>query len=313
QGPVATRYSTIVNEPVKDILDGVYHGHIAALLSRDYNGDAANVPAVEYIGAQPKAATLPASVSVQVTGSESTYQLPSTQDQLPDLGVWLDFLACPTNSWLRALLTAPVIVEGSSYVDNYVPRALRPRPGQVVTVLVDGLQPQSLEIVDASGTLVLKIERNPGSNIELNIYHSVASGTTSMCYLFLYHPEQPLTPIHFVAEGHGERMRRLCMDAWIDNADVPTDNSDLIDINCRLYSNGFVITKEHVRAFCQNVGNRSKHYTQGVGGDMFAPMDFLVVSTLPNFMRALSSTAVTSDILKILHLYNKYTIVDGAE
>ncbi|KAJ2101023.1 fatty acid synthase alpha subunit Lsd1, partial [Coemansia sp. S142-1] len=299
--------------PVKDILDGVYHGHIAALLSRDYNGDAANVPAVEYICAQPGAATLPASVSVQVTDSESTYQLPSTQDQLPDLGKWLDFLAGPTNSWLRALLTAPVIVEGTDYVDNYVPRALRPRPGQVVTVLVDGLQPQSLEIVDTSGTLVLKIERNPGGNIELNIYHSVASGTTSMCYLFLYHPELPLAPIHFVAEGHGERMRKLCMDAWIDNADVPTDNSDLIDTNCRLYSDGFVITKEHVRAFCQNVGSRSKHYTQGVGGDMFAPMDFLVVSTLPNFMRALSSTAVTNDILKILHLYNKYTIVDGAE
>ncbi|KAJ2109409.1 fatty acid synthase alpha subunit Lsd1, partial [Coemansia sp. S142-1] len=313
QGPVATRYSTIVNEPVKDILDGVYHGHIAALLSRDYNGNAVNVPAVEYIGAQPKAATLPASVSAQVTDSESTYQLPRAQDQLPDLSMWLNALAGPTNSWLRALLTTPVIVEGSSYVDNYVPRALRPRPGQVVTVLADGRQPQSLEIVDDSDMLVLKIERTPGGNIELNIYHSVASGTTSMCYLFLYHPEQPLTPIHFVTEGHGERMRRLCMDAWIDNADVPTDNSDLIDTNCRLYSNGFVITKEHVHAFCQNVGSRSKHYSQGVGGDMFAPMDFLVVSTLPNFMRALSSTAVTNDILKILHLYNKYTIVDGAE
>ncbi|KAJ2864638.1 fatty acid synthase alpha subunit Lsd1 [Coemansia aciculifera] len=312
QGPVATRYSTIVNEPVKDILDGIYHGHIAALLSRDYDGDVANVPVVECIGAQPGAVTLPASINAQATDLMRMYQLPSAQDQLPDLGVWLDALAGPTNSWLRALLTSPVIVEGSSYVDNYIPRALRPRPGQVVTVLADGLQPQSLEIMDDSGTLVLKIERSSRCSIELNIYHSVASGTTSMCYLFVYHPEQPLTPIHFVTEGHGERMRKLCMDAWIDNADVPTDNSDLIDTNCRLYSDGFVITKEHVRAFCQNVGNRSKHYSQGIGGDIFAPMDFLVVSTLPNFMRALSSTAVTKDILKILHLYNKYQIVDGA-
>ncbi|KAJ2465117.1 fatty acid synthase alpha subunit Lsd1, partial [Coemansia sp. RSA 2337] len=313
QGPVAARYSNIVNESVKDILDGIYYGHIAALLSRNYGGDAENVPIVELIGAQPVAVALPASVTVQTTDSKRTYQLPSTQDQLPNLGKWLDALSGPTNSWLRALLTAPAIVEGSSYVDNYVPRALRPRPGQVVTVLADGRQPQSLEIVDDSDTLVLKIERNSGGNIELNIYHSVASGTTSMCYLFVYRPEQPLTPIHFVAEGHGERMRKLCMDAWIDNADVPTDNSDLIDTNCRLYSNGFVITKEHVRAFCQNVGNRSKHYSQEVDGKLFAPMDFLVVSTLPNFMRVLSSTAVTNDILKILHQYNKYTIVDGAE
>ncbi|KAJ2828474.1 fatty acid synthase alpha subunit Lsd1, partial [Coemansia sp. 'formosensis'] len=104
----------------------------------------------------------------------------------------------------------------------------------------------------------------------------------------------------------------LCMDAWIDNADVPTDNSDLFDTSFRLNSDGFVITKEHVRAFCQNVGNRSKHYSEEVGGDIFAPMDFLVVSIMPNLLRILSSTVVTSDMLKILHLYNKCQMVDGA-
>ncbi|KAJ2411489.1 hypothetical protein GGF41_006344, partial [Coemansia sp. RSA 2531] len=312
QSPVATCYSNIINEPVKDILDGVYHGHIAALLSRDYGGDAANVPIVEYIGARPVAVALPASVSVKTTDSKRTYQLPSTRDQLPDLSVWLDALAGPTNGWLRALLTAPVIVEDSSYVDNYVRRVMRPRPGQVVTVLVDGLQPQSLEIVDCSGTRVLKIERNSSSNVELNIYYPLDTSTTSMCYLFVYYPEQPLTPIRFVAEGHGKRMRKLYEDAWIDNADVPTDYSVLTDTKFRLRSDGFVITKEHVRAFCRNVGNRSKHYSHEVGGDIFAPMDFLVVSTMPNLLRVLSSPIVSSDVLKILHLYNKYRIVDGA-
>ncbi|KAJ2838201.1 fatty acid synthase alpha subunit Lsd1, partial [Coemansia sp. 'formosensis'] len=312
QGPVAARYSTTVNEPVRDILDGIYHGHIAALLSRDYNGDAASVPVVEYIGAQPEVVALHASAIVEDTDSKRTYRLPGVQDQLPELDVWLDTLAGPTNSWLRALLTALVIVEGSSYVDNFVARALRPRPGQVVTVHVDSLQPRSLEIVDDSGTLALKIERSTGSDIELNIYYSQASDTTSMRYVFVYHPEQPLTPIHLVTEGHGLRMRKLCMDAWIDNADVPTDNSDLFDTNFRLCSDGFVITKEHVRAFCQNVGNRSKHYSEEVSGNTFAPMDFLVVSIMPNLLRILSSTAVSSDVLKILHLYNKCQMVDGA-
>ncbi|KAJ2839672.1 fatty acid synthase alpha subunit Lsd1, partial [Coemansia sp. 'formosensis'] len=85
QGPVAARYSTIVNEPVKDILDGIYHGHIAALLCRDYNGDAARVPVVEYIGAQPEVVALHASAIVEVTDSKRTYRLPSAQDQLPEL------------------------------------------------------------------------------------------------------------------------------------------------------------------------------------------------------------------------------------
>ncbi|KAJ2492835.1 fatty acid synthase alpha subunit Lsd1 [Coemansia sp. RSA 2050] len=312
QGPVAARYSTIVNEPVKEILDGIYRGHIAALLSRNYGGNVTSVPVVECIGVQLRPVSLPASVNIQTVDSARTYQLPDAQDQLPDLDVWLDALAGPTNSWLRALLAAPVIVVGPSYSNNYVPRALRPRPGHVVTVVKDELRPQSLEMVDDGGVRILRIECNSDSGVELNIYYPQASDTASMCYLFAYHPEQPLAPIHLVTEGHGMRMRDLCMDAWIDNADVPTDHSDLVDTDFRLYSDGFVITKEHVRAFCQNVGNRSKHYYQEVGGSIFAPMDFLAVSTLPNFMRVLSSSVASNDILKILHLYNKYQMVDGA-
>ncbi|KAJ2384726.1 fatty acid synthase alpha subunit Lsd1, partial [Coemansia sp. RSA 2611] len=41
-------------------------------------------------------------------------------------------------------------------------------------------------------------------------------------------------------------------------------------------------------------------------------MDFLVVSTMPNVIRTITSTAVTSDLFKVLHLYNKYRMVDGA-
>ncbi|KAJ2391410.1 fatty acid synthase alpha subunit Lsd1, partial [Coemansia sp. RSA 2611] len=311
QGPVATRYSTIANEPVKDILDGVYHGHIAALLSRDYGGDAANVPVVECIGAQPQPVSLPASVKALMTDSARTYQLPDAIDQLPELGAWLEALSGPKNNWLRALLTAPVIVEGSSYIDNYVPRALRPRPSYTAIVVDGGLYPQSVEMINGSGVPVLKVERNSGSGVELKIYYPQASDSSSMSYLFVYHPEQSLTPIHLVTEGHGMRMRDLCMDAWIDNADVPTDNSDLVDADCRLRSDGFVITKEHVRAFCQNVGNRSKHYSQEAGGTLFAPMDFLIVSTMPNYMRAIYSMAVANNILKVLHLSNKYQMVDG--
>ncbi|KAJ2907556.1 fatty acid synthase alpha subunit Lsd1, partial [Coemansia aciculifera] len=258
-------------------------------------------------------AALPATVDVQVTDSARIYQLPVESDQLPEFREWLSILAGPANSWLRALLTTPVIVEGTSYVDNYVQRALRPLPGQAITVSMDGCQPRSLEVVDAdSGLLALKIERNSEGIIELNIYHPVASGTTSLCYLFVYQPQQPLTPIRFVVEGNVERMCQLYLDAWIDNADVPADSTNVSSVSSRLTSEGFVITKEHVRALCLNVRNRSKHYSLKVDGELFAPMEFLIVSTLPNLTRVLSSAVVTNDSLKILHLYNKFRLVDDA-
>ncbi|KAJ2698754.1 fatty acid synthase alpha subunit Lsd1 [Coemansia sp. IMI 209128] len=75
--------------------------------------------------------------------------------------------------------------------------------------------------------------------------------------------------------------------------------------------NGFVITKEHVRAFCQSVGNRSRLFTHDSDYEPYAPMDFLGVLVMPNFMWALSSMAVSNAMFKILHLHNKYLFVDG--
>ncbi|KAJ2887355.1 fatty acid synthase alpha subunit Lsd1, partial [Coemansia aciculifera] len=247
------------------------------------------------------------------TDSVRTYQLPVESYQLPELSEWLSILAGPTNSWLRALLTMPVIVKGSSYIDNYVRRVFCPRPGQVVTILMDGCQPQSLEVVEAdSGFLALKIERNVDGIIDFNVYHQTVSSVTSLCYSFVYQPQQPLTPIHFVVEGHVDRMCQLYLDTWIDNADVPADSTNVLNANSRLTSDGFVITKEHVRALCQNVRNHSKHYLLPTDGELFAPMEFLIVSTLPNMLLTLSSSFVTSDLFKILHLYNKFQLVDGA-
>ncbi|KAJ2439897.1 fatty acid synthase alpha subunit Lsd1, partial [Coemansia sp. RSA 2424] len=41
-------------------------------------------------------------------------------------------------------------------------------------------------------------------------------------------------------------------------------------------------------------------------------MDFMIVPTTPSMLRALSSSIVLSDLFKVLHLHNRYEIVDGA-
>ncbi|KAJ2742311.1 fatty acid synthase alpha subunit Lsd1, partial [Coemansia sp. BCRC 34301] len=311
QGPVAAQYSSIVNEPVKDILDGVYHGHIAALLSRGYSGDAESVPVVEYFGVEPQSTTLPASVIELVTNTTRTYQLPSTQDQLPAHNEWLEVLAGPTKSWLRALLTAPVIVEGSDYVDNYVQRVLRPRPGQVVTVCTDNdCQPLSVSIANSQGEAGLLLE-HPGKSIELKIFQPTLSGPATLLYRFVYQPAQPLTPIHLVAEGHDNRIRRCYGETWIDNSDEPSEFEDHANPDAFLLGTGFKITEDHVYDVCQIVGNSSQHYLCPTSSGLRAPMEFYYYAATPSIMRILSSTVFAGGQLSVVHLYNKIELVDG--
>ncbi|KAJ2900394.1 fatty acid synthase alpha subunit Lsd1, partial [Coemansia aciculifera] len=213
--------------------------------------------------------------------------------------------------WLRALLTTPVIVEGSSYVHNYVQRVLRPRPGQVVTVSMDGCQPQSLEVVDAdSGLLALKIERS-GERIELSILQPTPSAIATLLYQFVYQPTQPLTPIHLVMEGHGEHIRQLYSQTWIDNSDAPSEFMDHVDSDSLLLGEGFEITEDHVYGACQTVGNSSRHYLYPTSSGLRVSMELLYYSATPAIMRILASTVFGGGQLGIVHLYNKIELVDG--
>ncbi|KAJ2732821.1 fatty acid synthase alpha subunit Lsd1 [Coemansia sp. BCRC 34962] len=310
QGVVSTRFSTTVNEPVKDILDGVYHGHIAALLSRNYGGDTASVPVASHVSTQLQAMTLPTGVLANITDTLRTYELPDAQDQLPSLDSWLDALAGPTGSWLRALLTTPVIVEGSNYVNNYIQRALRPRPSQRVTVQLDSRQPQSLAITDSHGNVDLTIEHLDGI-IELNIFQPTPAGFATLQYRFVYHPAQQLTPIHMVVEGHGDRTRQLYRETWVDSSDVPSEFEDHVDPDALLLGSGFVITEDHVHAMCQVVGNRSQHYLRATDSGLHVPMEFLYYSATPAIMRILASTVFGDGQLGIVHLYNRIELVDS--
>ncbi|KAJ2468685.1 hypothetical protein EV174_006278, partial [Coemansia sp. RSA 2320] len=179
-----------------------------------------------------------------ITDTVRTYVLPNSQDQLPESSTWLDTIAGPAKSWLRALLTAPAVVEGSSYVDNYVRRVLRPRPGQVVSVTTEAEKPLLLEISNGSGTLELQVEYLAG-NIGMKILHAAVSGIATLQYLFAYRPSQLLTPIHYIIDDYTDHTRRLHAETWTNNADAPSVFEDYTDPDAQLHSDDFIITKDH--------------------------------------------------------------------
>ncbi|KAJ2830624.1 fatty acid synthase alpha subunit Lsd1 [Coemansia erecta] len=307
QGPVAARYSTRVDEPVKDILDGIYHGHIASLVERVHGGDASKIPVVEYIGEDPVATDLPATVVVRDSDTERVFVLPDEADQLPDSDTWLQVLAGPCKSWLRAWLTAPVVVRGTKYANNVLPRLLRPRPGRMVTVsLADGI-PQTLDIVSATGLLEFKLEYNDGI-ITQSVFQPTHAGIATLCQQFLFHPASLTAPITYLVEQDYDNVQRLFEQTWVDNAEHPTEFFDVTEAHMVLRSNGMRITEDLVREFCQSVGNHSCYRVDGV---QYAPLDFIYIAGSPNTLRLLTSSAVGDGQLAIVHLSNHVELVNN--
>jgi fatty acid synthase subunit alpha, fungi type len=70
--------------------------------------------------------------------------------KLPDAPSWLEELAGSEPSWLRALITSTIIVQGESYIDNPIRRLLVLRPSQKVVISLSNLSPQSVTVFGAA-------------------------------------------------------------------------------------------------------------------------------------------------------------------
>ncbi|KAJ2616190.1 fatty acid synthase alpha subunit Lsd1 [Coemansia sp. RSA 1365] len=311
QGPVAAQYSTKVDEPVKDILDSIYHGHIAALVERLYSGNKSDIPVVEYVEAEPIAVALSDSVSVQMSESERVYKLPSKDIELPKLDAWLQALSGPQQNWLRALLTAPVIVEGTKYVNNYVRTLLRPRSGRTVAVSTSNNSPSLLVVTGPDGVVELELALERKSAVVLTIYHRSLLDTSHQLHLeFTYCPAYPLAPIHADKENADAEKRIFSTRVWAANQSAQASYDDVTSPSMTLKSEELVITEDYIRKFCQNIGDRSWVYATKQDERLQAPMEFLYLSSMKDMTRVLASSLYGSGQLDLVHSYNRIELMD---
>ncbi|PUU78407.1 fatty acid synthase beta subunit [Tuber borchii] len=131
QGAMAAKHSTVVNEPIKDILDGIHNGDSAALTT-DCD------PVVEYFGGKPITSLDDIEkideLTVSKEGGKTTFRLSASASQgaLPDADQWLRLLAGETYSWRYALFTSDVFVQGNKFQNNPMRRIFAPAHGMVV-------------------------------------------------------------------------------------------------------------------------------------------------------------------------------------
>ncbi|MBE3049762.1 DUF1729 domain-containing protein, partial [Candidatus Bathyarchaeota archaeon] len=220
QGPVAVKYSTIMDEPVQSILDGIHEGHIKALTRDIYGGDTSRIPTAEYFGGRLNETEIPTdldSLTVSYDTNKNTYRLSSSASAvMPPLESWLALLAGPTRNWRHALLLSDVVVQGQKYETNPIKRIFAPTRGLFVeiqypndpakTVILVKEQPRHDHYVD-----VIEVKPGDADEIVVNlIKETTAVGSpVPMSLKFTYHPEAGYAPIHEVMSGRNDRIKEF--------------------------------------------------------------------------------------------------------
>lgn len=320
QGPTAVKYSNTIDEPIKDILDGIHNDHIKGLTNDLYDGDANQIPLVEYFGGQ----LLNVATDLDIDGLTAaqdneriSYRLSSAPNAtLPALNVWLQLLAGNEFSWRYALFTAEIFVQGQRFQTNPLQRLFAPSKGMLVEIFNPEDHSKTFVTVrepSQSGKMVRTIEITIADNTEILIKlfeERTASGYAVFLPLkFTYHPEAGYAPIREVMEGRNDRIKEFYYKIWFGDEEVPFDTPATSTFD----GGRAIVTSQAIADFVHAVGNTGEAFVDRPGKEVFAPMDFAIVAGWKAITKPIFPRAIDGDLLKLVHLSNGFRMIPGAE
>ncbi|RXK40211.1 hypothetical protein M231_02485 [Tremella mesenterica] len=312
QGPLAAKHSTVVDEPVADILGNIEALLVRKVLDKYYGGDESKVPKIDYIGAKPVRQSQ-ITVEDRLQGDARTLTIGSI---VPSVDEWLETVAGPDVSWLRAVLTTVNIVRGTSHVSNPFRRIFTPRAGQSVEIRTaegvvqsvtlsgsarsSGPHPADFKAVEMSYDTKTR-------KISLVMNEERRGYAVPLYFEFIYKPEMGYAPIHEVVEGRNDRIKDFYWRLWFgDDQKLPQ-----LSVNSVFSGEDIVVVPEIVQRFCDVIGNQGESFKSARNEKIMAPMDFAIVLGWQAIMKATFPQDIDGDLLNLVHLSNGFRMMDG--
>ena len=321
QGPMAAKYSTKVDEPVKDILDRVANDHIQYLTRDVYENNSANIPVVEYFGGK----LLTGLESLNVDGlSESLvddkliYKLSaSSSATMPDLHSWMSLLGGQSYSWRHAFFTADVFIQGQRFQTNPMQRIMAPARGMIVEISHPNSPNETCITVREPWIAnkyveTVRITKSTGGNeiqMQLFEHRNTLGKPISLPLSYKYHPETGYAPIREVMEGRNDRIKQFYYHIWFGDEQCPFDTP----VTSKFEGGQVTVTSEAINDFVHAVGNAGEAFVDRPGKDMYAPMDFAIVVGWKAITKPIFPRAIDGDLLNLVHLSNSFRMMAGAE
>ncbi|KAL9619279.1 MAG: hypothetical protein Q9160_006131 [Pyrenula sp. 1 TL-2023] len=321
QGPTAVKYSNTIDEPVKDILDGISNDHITGLTKDVYGGDQGQIPVVEYFGGKMLQEVDDESKVEGLTVSRDTqkvtYRISAAANAtLPDAEVFMELLAGESYSWRHAMFTADVFIQGQRFQTNPMKRILAPTRGMIVEIWNPSEPSKTVLLVkelSQNGKLVktLDISLNTQKQIVMNMYEerTAEGGVVPLPFIYQYHPETGYAPIREVMKGRNDRIKQFYYRIWFGEKNVPFETP-----TTNTFDGGKTkVTSQAVADFVHAVGNTGEAFVERPGKEVYAPMDFAIVAGWKAITKPIFPRAIDGDLLKLVHLSNGFRMLPAAD
>ncbi|MCJ1378643.1 beta subunit of fatty acid synthetase [Xylographa soralifera] len=321
QGPVAVRYSKVVDETVKDILDGIHHGHIASIRAQSGKDHETEALFVECFGLFSGSSTQETALDVKLIYEQeqsTIYEVSSSVDEpMPGLDQWLSALGGTKNDWRRAFFTTKNIVQGTRLCENPIRRLFQPTRGTFVQVeQLESSTVSTISMFEQQETdyplKVAEVKAIEHGLVSLHILDNRATpagpAALALRLLYSYHPEHGFAPIREVTAGRHERIKDFYRRVWFGEDDSIMQSS----VHDQFLSGPVSVSSESITKFARCIGNFDDAFTKRGSKQLHAPMDFAIVVAWKALMKPLFAREIDCDILKLVHLSNGFKMMDGA-
>ncbi|CAI5733880.1 unnamed protein product [Peronospora farinosa] len=301
QGPVAVRHSTIVNEPVADILEGIVAG---------FTNIVKESGAIAAVTSAPAKRTV-VIAGVEVTENESNVEMSivTGESALPSADEWLAALASSVNDkdWLNALISSPQVVEEKKWLANPVRQLLVPQAGQKYVIDGAGICVFDSSI-DISGP-VIEIKKNGAAIVVVvnEVRPAVTELEGSVVALemtFQYHPELPCS-IHAEGSGLIDKVKAFYARFWvaIDGKEEESCKAACAESVMSPFTAEFSITTEDIVAYRAALGLSDD--------EVGAPADFSTIVSWRPLIQSVFTNEVKGNLFDLVHLKHSYKLLSS--
>jgi fatty acid synthase subunit beta len=328
QGPVAAKHSTVIGEPVGQILDSINRGHIESLCRDLYDNDDTAITTIQCSDRKQLQDGATSShidgVLVHETDDSIYYHVSCpTEAEVPSPESWFQLLSGSQHCWRHALFTSERFMAGTWFQPNCIKAILAPVLGLTVEIQYPN-EPLKTQITvkeppcsnEGQHLTTMKVELYSETEILVRLFHHDTADRRSvgLPLRFSYYREIGSTPIHEILHDRNLRIKNFYWRVWFgDSTEFPEFSVATNDINVyrqQSTSEEYTITHSSIQDFVRSIENGNESFLGRGGKSLLAPMDYSIIAGWKATMKPLF--AIEGDLLRLVHLSNQFKMMPGS-
>lgn len=321
QGPVAARYSKVIDEPVQTILDSIISSYIDLLRNEDMSERTDGAPFNEL-----KLVKAPAGSSeffvVEDTMKRKLYHFPM-HGKLPDADSFRENLIQDVlqdaSGWAFACVTEKYVRQDQLNCSNPIRSTIVPTQGHNISIeykedgQVAALIMSEMGSPHAQPKEILRVLKNEEDNTIVALfknYEAAPAEHATLRFQFMYGSNTTLNKLSEKMFGRNQHIKGFYAKLWLG---LQCDEMHVTSIHHRFSGTRMILTGETVKEFTRVASPRGTTGTSQIFTGAIAPLDISIVIAWEALVKPLLCPVIDCDLLQLLHRSNQFRYVNGAE